>query len=76
MMLLQSETQFSWLREFVVPALFTIIGAVLGFIASQIRDELRARQATKSFIRAIGMELDALSDQLDSSFQEVKGSHE
>lgn len=65
---------FSWLRELFVPALFTIIGATLGLFATQIRDELQAKRAKRSFMRAIGLELDALGDQLDASLYEVKGS--
>ncbi len=72
--MMQAEPQFPWLREFAIPAFFTLFGAALGFIASQIRDDRNAKRARESFIRAIGMELDALSDQLDASLHEVKAS--
>lgn len=73
---IQAEPHFSWLREFGIPAFFTLFGAMLGFIVGQIRDEWRAKRAKQSFMRAIGMELDALSNQLDASLYEVQGSAE
>ena len=39
-----------------------------------MRDERKAKRDKESFLRAVGMELDALSDQLDASLYEVKGS--
>ncbi len=36
---MQTEPYFSWLREFAVPAFFTLFGAALGYIATLIRDE-------------------------------------
>src|SRR6266849_343971 len=73
---MQAEPQFSWMREFAIPAFFTLFGAGLGFIASQIRDERKAKRDKQAFVRAIGMELDALRDQLNASLQEVKDSTE
>jgi hypothetical protein len=72
----QAEPHFSWLREFVVPVFFTLFGAALGYIATVVSDERKARRDKQAFLRAVGMELDALSDQLDGSFHEVKGSIE
>ena len=60
----------------MVPAFFVVIGSALGIIASQLRDDRKARRAKRSFIRAIGMELDALGKQLDASLGEVTGSVE
>ena len=78
-----ADPQFSWLREFAVPAFFTLFGAALGFLASYLlekqkakREEQNAKQAKDSFLRAIRMELDALGDQLDASLYEVKASTE
>ena len=75
--------QFSWLREVGIPAFFVVLGAALGFLASYFlekqkasREERQAKQAKASFLRAIGMELDALGDQLDASLYEVKESIE
>jgi hypothetical protein len=67
-----SDPQFSWLREVMVPAFFTVIGSALGFMAGQLRDGWKAKHAKKSFLQAIGMELDALSVQLTGSIVIVK----
>jgi len=74
---------FSWLREVGIPAFFVVLGATLGFLASYFlekqkarREERQAKQAKASFLRAIGMELDALGDQLDASLHEVQESIE
>ncbi len=71
---MQAESHFSWLREFVVPVFFTLFGVALGYIATLMRDERKARRDKQSFLCPVGMELDALSDQLDASLYEVKGS--
>jgi hypothetical protein len=65
---------FSWAREFAIPALFTFLGAVIGFLSSQLRDSWEARRNKKTFARAIGMELDALGTQLDDTLNEVRDS--
>jgi len=71
------------MREFGIPAFFVVLGAWVGLLASQYlekqkakRDEEKARHDKESFLRAIGMELDALSDQLDASSLEILGSVE
>lgn len=66
--------QFSWIQSFVIPILFTFFGAALGFVASQIRDDRNAKRAKQSFMHAVGMELDALGNQLDATFLEVTDS--
>jgi hypothetical protein len=75
--------QFSLLRELGIPTFFVVLGAGLSFLATEYLEKLKARREEQkarrdkiSFLRAIGMELDALSDQLDATFQEVKGSIE
>jgi len=70
---MQAEPHFSWLREFAVPVFFTLFGAALGYIATLIRDERKASRDKQAFLRAVGMELDALSKQLDDSLYEVQG---
>jgi hypothetical protein len=65
------DPQFSWLRELVSPAIFTTLGAALGLGASLVLDEWKAKRAKKAFMRAVGMELDRLSDQLDGSYHAV-----
>ena len=73
---LRDPAQFSWSRSVAIPVIFTALGAALGFVASQLRDELKARRDKKAFLRAVGMELDALSIQLTDSLREVKNSAE
>jgi hypothetical protein len=84
-MLQADPHQFSWLREVGIPALFLVLGtgfgAGLSFVASEKlearkakRDAQKEKRAKDSFLRAVGMELDALSDQLDGSLHEVKAS--
>jgi hypothetical protein len=70
------QAQPSWFHEILIPAFFTFFGAVLGFFASQVRDAWNARRAKKSFLLAVGMELDALDAQLDASLREVSSSEE
>jgi hypothetical protein len=65
---------FSWLREFAIPAFFTLFGAAIGYMTTVLRDNRKAKRDKRAFLRAIGMELDALGAQLDSSLDEVRGS--
>lgn len=69
-----SSSDFSWLRELVIPVVFTILGAAVGLWTSQFRDDEKAKRAKASFMRAIGLELDALGNQLDDSLREVQES--
>jgi len=71
---MQAAPHFSWLPGFVIPILFTLFGAAFGFFASQLRDDRNAKRAKQTFLRAIGMELDALHKQLDASLREVNDS--
>jgi len=72
--MMQNVPSFSWLREVVVPVVFILFGSALGFVLSQINDDRKANRAKQSFLRAIRMEMDALSDQLDGSLHAVKVS--
>jgi hypothetical protein len=62
------ESNPSFFQIFALPALFTTLGAVLGFFA------WRARQAKASFIKGVRIELDALDKQLDETLREVTES--
>jgi hypothetical protein len=62
------------LRELVIPAFFTLFGAGIGFIASQIKDYAQARRAEKSFLRAVRMELGSLNDQLSALVEQAVGA--
>src|SRR6266404_3416027 len=71
---MQAEPHFSWLQGFVIPVLFTLLGAGVGLLTSVILDDWKAKRAKKSFMRAVGMELDALRVQLEASLREVNES--
>lgn len=67
---------FSWLRELLIPAFFTILGTAVGYFVALVRDDREATRARTAFLRAVGMELDALEKQLDASLVEVSESLE
>ena len=71
---MQAEPHFSWLREFAIPTFFTLFGAAIAYVATVVRDDREARRDKQAFLRAIGMEMDALGDQLDASLLEIKDS--
>jgi hypothetical protein len=71
-----SALYYPWLREIAIPAFFTLFGAGIGFLISEIRDDRKAKRDKQAFLRAVGMELDALGAQLDGSLPDVKGSRE
>jgi hypothetical protein len=73
---MQAAPHASLLRELGVPVFFTFFGAALGFLATMLRDECNARRDKRAFLRGVGMELDALGDQLDASLTEIKESTE
>lgn len=60
-----------WLDRFLIPVGFTLLGAVIGFAASQAKDWLDARRAKQAFLHAVGQELKALEEQLLASQKEV-----
>ena len=67
---------FSWLRELVIPAFFMLLGAVVTYVVTIVRDDREAKRLRRAFLRAVDMELAALSKQLDASFDEVSESLE
>jgi hypothetical protein len=69
-----AEHHFSWLHEIAIPVLFTLFGAGLGFITGELRDGRKAKRDKKAFLRAVGMELDALGNQLSEWNRTVKDS--
>lgn len=52
----------------MLPASFTIVGAIigaaLGFSAGQLRDSLKAKKSKKAFITVVGTELEVIEKQL------------
>src|ERR1700677_1833245 len=71
-----TEPAFSWMREIVVPAFFMLLGAGAAFIFGHFQDDIKVKRGKRAFLVAVGMELDALRNQLDASLQEVKDSAE
>jgi hypothetical protein len=69
-----TDQSFNLWRELLSPAIFTLFGATIGFVASQVRDGVQARRAKRSFLLAVGMELEALQRQLEDSLGEVTES--
>src|SRR5271155_5635727 len=58
---MQPEHHFLWMRDLVISVISLVIGAVIVIFASEVRDYWKAKRAKESFLRAIGVELDALS---------------
>jgi len=71
---MDAQPHFSWLHELAIPALFTLLGAGIGFFTGELRDDRKAKRDKRAFLQAIGMELDALGKQLDASLHEVRDS--
>jgi hypothetical protein len=63
-----------WADKFVLPAFFTLLGALVSLIVSEWKDYHQAKKRKHAFLRAVGMELDALTDQLNASLKEVDAS--
>ena len=64
--------QTPWLVEHVaVPAIFLLLGALLGFVAGQIKDYFDSRRIKKSFLKAIRIELTTLRKHLDGTLKDV-----
>jgi hypothetical protein len=80
MLILQSQTaapeHVSLVRELFIPAFFTILGAVVTYAVTAVRDDREAKRIRKAFLRAVDMELAALAVQLEASLRAVSESLE
>jgi len=66
-----------WLdRTVMLPILYTLIGACLGFAFGRLRDWLDARKARKSFLAAVHAELATLAEHLKGTLKDVTESKE
>ncbi len=63
-----------WVEKLVIPGFFILMGSIVGWVITELREKLQARRSKRAFLRAVGLELDALSAQLDSSAQTVDES--
>jgi hypothetical protein len=64
--------QTAWLVEHIaVPAFFVLLGALLGFVAGQIKDYFDSRRIKKSFLKAIRIELTTLRKHLEGTLKDV-----
>jgi hypothetical protein len=63
-----------WVDRILLPILFLLVGALIGFAGTWIRDRLEARDAKRAFLRAIRRELEALDRQLVGAGMEVEGA--
>lgn len=64
--------QMPWLVEHIAaPAGFVLLGALLGFIAGQIKDYFDSRRIKKSFLKAIRIELTTLRKHLEGTLKDV-----
>src|SRR5712692_465250 len=63
-----------WTDKFLLPAFFTLLGALISLFVSEWKDHHQAKKRKQAFLRAVGMELDALKDQLIASLAEIDAS--
>jgi len=62
-----------WVGQLLIPGIFTVLGAGIGFGAGRLKDWLDAEAAKKAFLVSIGSELQGLYLQLQRSQEEVEG---
>lgn len=65
-----------WVDRLLIPVVFALVGAGIGFGVGQITNWLERRRAKRAFLRAIRLELLGLQDQLQASLDEVEASRE
>ena len=65
-----------WWADRVLGLVSVIVGAVLGFVASQAKDWLDAKRSTKSFLIAVANELSTVRKQLQRSKEELTAAQD
>lgn len=63
-----------WVTAIVLPSVFLVLGALIGFMGTWVRDKVDARRARNAFLRAIRRELESLERQLDGAVAELEDS--
>ena len=64
----------AWADKFLLPAFFIFLGALISLFVSEWKDSYRAKKSKEAFLRAVGMELDALTEQLIATRTEITAS--
>ena len=74
---MQAHAGFSNLTDkVVIPAFFTLLGALLSLAATEWKEYRQRKKAKKAFLRAIAMDLDAVAEQLGATLTEINASQE
>lgn len=63
-----------WVTSIVLPSVFLLLGALIGFAGTWVRDQLEARRARRAFLRAIRRELASLEGQIEQAIAELEDS--
>lgn len=63
-----------WEDRVIIPAIFLLLGAIVGFLSTRVSLWLDRRRAKLVFLEAIRLELAGLLDQFNASLTEVEGS--
>ncbi|OLE83125.1 MAG: hypothetical protein AUG07_08890 [Acidobacteria bacterium 13_1_20CM_2_60_10] len=72
-----SQQPITWWEERVlIPAVFVLLGAGVGFTSTQVNSWLERRRTKLIFLRAVRLELLGLEQQLQASLDEVERSKE
>jgi hypothetical protein len=58
-------------RLLMLPATLVVLGAVLGFVAGQIKDYFDSRRVKKSFLKAIRIKVSTLRKHLEGTLRDV-----
>jgi hypothetical protein len=62
-----------WVTGLVTPALFTILGAAVGFFIGEIKDKRQAQRSKEAFLEAIGTELSLIKTELEDAGRAADG---
>ena len=65
-----------WADHLVIPIMFVLLGAGIGFGVGQLTGWLERRRTKRAFLRAIRLELQSLQEQLQATLDELEGSKE
>jgi hypothetical protein len=63
-----------WLDHIAVPALFTTLGASLGFVLGRLNDWFDNRKSKATFLKAIRVELGVVRQHLQGTLQDANGA--